>query len=103
MVVHKVYEAAALIAWGWCLVQPPDLLGCKLILISGGSCAFPSALPNAFRQGHRTVEWLGLEGPLKIIQFQPSCHRQGLLPHCSAHGHSSFRFWSDILLQILFN
>lgn len=25
MVVHKVYEAAALIAWGWCLVQPSDL------------------------------------------------------------------------------
>lgn len=66
LVVHKVYEAATLIAWGWCLVQPSDPLGCKLILISGGSCAFPRALPNALRLGH-IWEWLGLEGPLKIV------------------------------------
>ena len=29
---------------------------------------------------HRIVEWFGLEGPLKIIWFQPLCHGQGHLP-----------------------
>jgi len=31
--------------------------------------------------GHRRIiEWFGLEGTLKIIWFQPSCHGQGHLP-----------------------
>jgi len=28
---------------------------------------------------HRMTEWFGLEGTLKIIQFQPPCHGQGHL------------------------
>jgi len=31
-------------------------------------------------QNHRIIEWFGLEGTLKIIWFQPSCHEQGHLP-----------------------
>ena len=26
---------------------------------------------------HRINEWLGLEVTLKIVEFQPHCHRQG--------------------------
>ena len=29
---------------------------------------------------HRIIEWFGLEGTLKLIQFQPPCHGQGHLP-----------------------
>jgi len=29
---------------------------------------------------HRIIEWLGLEGTLKTISFQPLCHEQGHLP-----------------------
>jgi len=28
----------------------------------------------------RIIEWFGLEGNLKITQFQPPCHGQGQLP-----------------------
>jgi len=29
---------------------------------------------------HRIIEWFGLEGTLKIIEFQPPCQEQGHLP-----------------------
>ena len=29
---------------------------------------------------HRITEWFGLEGTLKILQFQPPCRGQGHLP-----------------------
>ena len=29
---------------------------------------------------HRIVEWFGLEGTIKIIEFQPPCYRQRHLP-----------------------
>ena len=32
------------------------------------------------RGEHRIVEWFGLGGTLKIIQFQTPCHGQGHLP-----------------------
>jgi len=28
----------------------------------------------------RMIEWVGLEGTLKIVLFQPPCHDQGHLP-----------------------
>ena len=31
-------------------------------------------------ENHRITGWLGLEGTLKLIQFQPPCHGQGHLP-----------------------
>jgi len=37
-------------------------------------------LPREANSNHRTIEWIGLEGTLKIIWFQSPCHGQGHLP-----------------------
>ncbi|KAK4827689.1 hypothetical protein QYF61_020823 [Mycteria americana] len=34
----------------------------------------------SMQQNHRIIEWFGLEGTLKIIFFQPTCHGPGHLP-----------------------
>ena len=38
-----------------------------------GSCELRS-------ENHRIMEWVRLEGTLKLIWFQPPCHQQGHLP-----------------------
>ena len=40
-----------------------------------GKCLSCGALGS-----HRILEWLGLEGTLKIIKIQPPCHMQGCQP-----------------------
>jgi len=41
----------------------------------------PGTQRPPYSQGyHRIIEWFGLEGTLKIIWFQPPCHKQGHLP-----------------------
>jgi len=47
------------------------------ILTAGG---FFFCLVEYHRIIEPIIEWFGLEGTLKIIQFQPPCHGQGHLP-----------------------
>ena len=35
---------------------------------------------NPLKHFHRSIQWFGLEGTFKIIQFQLFCYRQGHLP-----------------------
>lgn len=44
-----------------------------------GGIAVPSITTWGVQQNHSITAWLGLEGTLNIIQFQPHRHRQGCL------------------------
>jgi len=61
-------------------VPVPHHPQCKICL---PSVFFASILP-----AHSIIEWFGLEGTLKIIWFQPSCHGQGHLPPDQVAGDS---------------
>jgi len=45
--------------------------------------------------GFRIIEWFGLEGTLRIIWFQPSCHEQGHLPPAQVAQSSISLFQKD--------
>jgi len=50
---------------------------CCVVAVANCLCINLSININLFQ---RITEWFGLEGTLKIIWFQPPCHKQGHLP-----------------------